>query len=105
MKTNYSISKSSSNLVYSSLKWMSYYRLTVPYPFFLNLLMQLDGPEHFNHLPPKHPTGKEHSWSSKAFEALGAMRAADSFFYDHPCDPFRRGVEVHQISRVPCRKE
>ncbi|CAJ1414044.1 unnamed protein product [Effrenium voratum] len=65
-------------------------RITVPYPFFLNFLMHLDRPERFNHLRHENPTGTDRRWSSKAFEALCAMRVAidmDGFPYDLPCDP------------------
>ncbi|CAJ1454187.1 unnamed protein product [Effrenium voratum] len=74
-------------------------RVTVPYPFFLNLLMQLDRPERFKHLRHENPTGTDRRWSSKAFEALCAMRVAidmDGFPYDLPCDPRAAAIEFRR---------
>ncbi|CAJ1429913.1 unnamed protein product [Effrenium voratum] len=74
-------------------------RVTVPYPFFLNLLMQLDRPERFKHLRPENPTGTDRRWSSKAFEALCTMRVAidmDGFPYDLPCDPRAAAIEFRR---------
>ncbi|CAJ1461078.1 unnamed protein product [Effrenium voratum] len=71
-------------------------RITVPYPFFLNFLMHLDRPERFNHLRHENPTGTDRRWSSKAFEALCAIRVAidmDGFPYDLPCDPRAAAIE------------
>ncbi|CAJ1412313.1 unnamed protein product, partial [Effrenium voratum] len=75
------------------------YRITVPYPCFLNLLMQLDRPERFNHLRHEDPTGTDRRWSSKSFEALCAMRVAidmDGFPYDLPCDPRAAAIEFRR---------
>ena len=66
------------------------YRVSVPYPYLLNLLRLLDRPKRFEHLEWTGNTPAKNSWTTKAFEALCAVRIAiemEDFPYDSPCDP------------------
>ena len=66
------------------------YRVSVPYPCLLNLLQVLDRPERFENLWWTGNTPAKNSWTTKAFEALCAVRIAiemEDFPYDSPCDP------------------
>ena len=68
------------------------YRMSVPYPCFVKLLLVLRRPERFNHLWSDAATPRSFDWSTKAFEALCAIRIAmemEGFPYDSPCDPER----------------
>ena len=65
-------------------------RVSVPYPCLLSLLRLLDRPDRFEHLEWTGNTPAKNSWSTKAFEALCAIRIAiemEDFPYDSPCDP------------------
>ena len=66
------------------------YRMSVPYPCFVKLLLVLRRPERFQHLWSDAPTPPSRDWSTKAFEALCAIRIAvemQGFPYNSPCDP------------------
>ena len=64
--------------------------MSVPYPCFVKLLLVLRRPERFQHLWSDAPTPPSRDWSTKAFEALCAIRIAvemQGFPYNSPCDP------------------
>ena len=64
--------------------------VSVPYPYLLNMLQLLDRPKRFEHLEWTGNTPAKNSWTTKAFEALCAIRIAiemEGFPYDSPCDP------------------
>ncbi|CAE7218426.1 tea3 [Symbiodinium sp. KB8] len=65
------------------------YRMSVPYPCFVKLLLVLRRPERFEHLWSDAPTLPSRDWSTKAFEALCAIRIAvemEGFPYNSPCE-------------------
>ena len=80
-------------------------KVAAPYPWFLNFLEALDRPDCFADLFLTSPTGANPTWSSKAFEAVVAMRVAidmKDFPYDVPCDPLEVVLRMKPPLGTPC---